>query len=93
MFFDIHSTDPTAAQQRNYVLTLLRLLSNVFSTPVLSHWLLSVHKAGMTRDVLVPCLLNEDPMVRTAAASLAFNVAGGVQRGRVGRVHGSGGGG
>ncbi|KAF8221391.1 DUF862-domain-containing protein [Tricholoma matsutake] len=86
VFLDKCSTDPTAAQQRNYILTLLRLLSNVFSTPVLSRRLFAVYKASVTKDVLVPSLLNEDPAVRTAAASLAFNVAGWMQRGRAGRI-------
>jgi PUL domain len=85
-FLDKCSADSAATQQRNYTLTLLRLLSNAFSTPVLSRRLLAVHKASMTRDVLVPSLLNDDLVVRTAAASLAFNVAGWVQRGRVGRL-------
>jgi len=38
----------------------------------------------------VPSLLSEDVVVRTAAASLAFNVAGWVQRGRVVSVRGAG---
>jgi hypothetical protein len=88
-FIDKFSQDPTAAQQRNYTLTLLRLLSNVFSSPALSRWLFTVHKGSMTRDVLVPSLLHGDPVVQTAAASLAFNAAGWVQRGRVGRVQGT----
>jgi hypothetical protein len=88
-FIDKLSQDPAAAQQRNYTLTLLRLLSNVFSSPTLSRRLFAIHKGSMTRDVLVPSLLHGDPVVQTAAASLAFNAAGWVQRGRVGRVQGT----
>jgi desumoylating isopeptidase 1 len=50
-----------------------------------------VYRGGVTRDVLVPGLLSEDAAVRTSAASLAFNVAGWMQRGRVGREEGGGG--
>lgn len=38
--------------------------------------------------VLVPSLLHEDGAVRTAAASLAFNVAAFIQKGRVAKVRG-----
>lgn len=39
-------------------------------------------------SVLVPSLLHEDGAVRTAAASLAFNVAAFIQKGRVAKVRG-----
>jgi hypothetical protein len=45
-FIDKFSQDPTAAQQRNYTLTLLRLLSNVFSSPTLSRQLFTVRKGA-----------------------------------------------
>ena len=86
-FFDKCINDPTVIE-RSYILTLLRLLSNAFSTPVLSRRLLTVYKGKMTTDILLPNLTNADLLVRTAAASLAFNVAGWVQRGRSVRVPG-----
>jgi len=88
-FFDKCINDPAALQQRSYILTLLRLLSNAFSTPVLSRRLLTVYKGIMTTDIILPNLTNADPLVRTAAVSLAFNIAAWVQRGRVGRIPGT----
>jgi hypothetical protein len=81
---------------RNYVLTLLRLLCNAFSSAVVAKRLLSaVPSSGETmspRDfltsLLVSALLHQDAAVRTAAASLAFNVAGYRQKGRVEKVKG-----
>ncbi|KAK7048237.1 PPPDE putative peptidase domain-containing protein [Favolaschia claudopus] len=66
---------------RNYVLTTLRLLANVFKTPALARTLLCGD--GLALGILVPSLLHTDAMVRTAASSLAFNAAAGVQRARV----------
>ena len=43
----------------------------------------------VVKGVVVRGLLHGDGAVRTAAASLVFNVAGYVQRGRVERVRGS----
>ena len=88
MFFDKCVDDPTAVQHRSYVLTLLRLLSNAFSNPVLSRRLLREYKGTMTTNILVPNLANGDATVRTTAATLAFNVAGWVQRGRAARIPG-----
>lgn len=74
-------SDPTA---RNYVLTLLRLFSNTFATPALARSVLSVvgKRKGVT-SLLVSSLLHADAPVRTAAASLAFNVAACVQKERL----------
>lgn len=41
-------------------------------------------------SVLVQAILHEDKLVRVAAASVAFNVAAWVQRGRVARIQGGG---
>ncbi|KII86619.1 hypothetical protein PLICRDRAFT_113667 [Plicaturopsis crispa FD-325 SS-3] len=72
------------AGTRNYVLTVLRLLANAFSSAALAGELVGGRgRAGIT-DVLVPALLHEDAAVRTAAASLAFNVAAYLHKGRHG---------
>jgi hypothetical protein len=42
------------------MLTLLRLLSDVFSTPVLSRWLFSTHKADMMRVVKEGMVVDEE---------------------------------
>lgn len=94
----------SAVSPRNYVLTVLRMLSNVFSNPPLARRLLSGSSTnpngnaipqsisrGSVTALLVPTLLHEDAAVRTAAASLAFNVAAYLQTGRVARVKGSSG--
>lgn len=72
---------------RNYILTVLRLLSNVFSSPALAQKLFLSEREVMTA-VLVPSLLHADGAVRTAAASLAFNAAAFVQKGRVDKIKG-----
>ena len=77
---------------RATLLTLLRLLSNAIGSPSLARPLLVSDpqaKAAVT-GVLVQTLLHEDRLVRVAAASVAFNVAAWVQRGRVARLTGSG---
>lgn len=69
---------------RNVLLTALRLLCNAFSSPALARRLLQDARArGALTEVLVPSLLHADAPVRTAAASLAFNVAATVQAARV----------
>jgi hypothetical protein len=77
----------TMAPPRNFALTLLRTFSNAFATPVLVQRILV---SGKLRDdltgFLVANLLNEDASVRTAAASLAFNVAASLQARRVKKV-------
>ncbi|KAF8827487.1 hypothetical protein HHX47_DHR4000368 [Lentinula edodes] len=76
---------------RAYLLTLLRLLSNTFSSPVLApQLLLGQVKFSMTA-LLVSTLLHEDAGVRTAAASLVFNAAAFLQKGRVDAVKNGGG--
>lgn len=75
-----------ASSLRNFILTVLRLLSNAFASPVLAQKLL-LHETKKTMTaVLVPSLLHADGAVRTAAASLAFNVAGIIQKGRIANV-------
>ncbi|KAF7365360.1 hypothetical protein MVEN_00408000 [Mycena venus] len=84
---------PAQAQdkgKRNYLLTVLRLLANAFQTPALGRALLCGGD-GATLGTLVPALLHVDAAVRTAAASLAFNAAAGVQRARLATGAGLGG--
>lgn len=73
---------------RNYILTVLRMLSNTFSNSALTQFLLSGDTRVEVTSLLVSTLLHEDAAVRTAAASLAFNVATYLQKGRVDRVKG-----
>jgi desumoylating isopeptidase 1 len=87
---------------RNYILTTLRMLANAFHSPTLARRLLSrstytgaqgvgnsLSGRKRTTALLVPALLHEDSAVRTAAASLAFDVSAWLQKGRVERVRGS----
>ncbi|KAJ7505456.1 PPPDE putative peptidase domain-containing protein [Mycena galericulata] len=77
---------------RNYVLTALRLLTNAFACAPLQRVLLAGPGSdGAALGTLVPALLHADSAVRTAAASLAFNAAAGVQRARVATAAGLGG--
>ncbi|KDR82390.1 hypothetical protein GALMADRAFT_237672 [Galerina marginata CBS 339.88] len=80
----ISALETTSKGARNYVLTVLRLLCNAFSSPVLAKKLL---RGNETRDkitaVLVPSLLHSDPAVRTSSASLAFDIAAVLQKERV----------
>ena len=74
---------------RNYLLTVLRMVANAFAAPALTRALLSGAVGGKRASVtalLVGSLLHADVHVRTAAASLAFNVAACVQRGRLEQV-------
>ncbi|KAJ4481957.1 PPPDE putative peptidase domain-containing protein [Lentinula aciculospora] len=83
-------TSSAANAPRAYLLTLLRLLSNAFSSRVLApQLLLGQIRASMTA-VLVPTLLHKDASVRTAAASLVFNAAAFLQKGRVEAVRNGG---
>ncbi|KAG5643058.1 hypothetical protein DXG03_001615 [Asterophora parasitica] len=82
----LKTVDP-ASNPRNYLLTVLRLLSNAFSTPALAHTLFLTSRATLA-EVIVPSLLHADGAVRTAAASLTFNVAAYLQKGRVEKVKG-----
>ncbi|KAI0755121.1 PPPDE putative peptidase domain-containing protein [Daedaleopsis nitida] len=89
----LDSSDPAQkAGGRNYLLTVLRTLANGFAHAALCKTLLSRasprgKRAELTR-VVVATLLHEDATVRTAAASLAFNVAATVQRSRVEKLRG-----
>ena len=80
------------AAGRNYILTVLRLLSNGFAHTALARALLSraapVGKRTQVTRVVVATLLHEDAAVRTAAASLTFDVAAALQKSRVDRLRG-----
>ena len=80
---------------KNVLLTTLRLVTNTFGNVVLARALLlgGVQGRGQgTREkitrLVVGGLLSEDSSVRSAAASLAFNVSAFYQRGRVEGVRG-----
>ncbi|RDX49944.1 DUF862-domain-containing protein [Lentinus brumalis] len=90
----LDSTDPDEkAAGRNYLLTVLRMLANGFAHAVLARTILSRASPGGKRApvtrVVVATLLHEDAAVRTAAASLAFNVAAALQKSRVERLRGT----
>lgn len=76
------SSQEAPATTRPYILTTLRLLSNAFSSDQLARVLLSAKRTAVTA-LLVSSLLHADASVRTAAASLAFNVASFLQNGRL----------
>ncbi|KAI0056556.1 DUF862-domain-containing protein [Artomyces pyxidatus] len=80
----IHADAPRAT-----LLTLLRLLSNALGTALARPLLAgdAQAKAALT-GVLVQTLLHADRLVRVSAASVAFNLAAWVQRGRVARAKG-----
>ncbi|KAG6867606.1 hypothetical protein C0993_000595 [Termitomyces sp. T159_Od127] len=80
----------SASNPRNFLLTTLRLLSNAFATSVLAQ-ILFTSARGTIAAVLIPSLLHTDALVRTAAASLAFNVAAYLQIGRVESLRGGSG--
>ncbi|CCM04945.1 uncharacterized protein FIBRA_07142 [Fibroporia radiculosa] len=88
----VQALDESQADARNCVLVTLRLLSNTFATTTLAKSLLSLSggRSEITR-MLVSSLLHKDAAVRTAAASLAFNVAAFLQKGRVDKLRGVGG--
>ena len=81
----------TSNAPRNYILTVLRMLSNAFSNTVLARILLSPARHAEITSLLVTTLLHDDTPVRTAAASLAFNVAAYLQKGRIEKVRGGNG--
>lgn len=74
---------------RPYLLTLLRLLSNGFSSTPLAQRLLVKDRSVVTA-LLVSTLLHEDASVRTAAASLSFNISAFVQTCRIEKVKNGG---
>lgn len=59
------------------------MLCNAFSHPVLSQQLLKSPTREKVTEVLVPSLLHADGLVRTAAASLTFDVSSVFQKARV----------
>jgi len=59
------------------------MLCNAFSHPVLSQQLLKSPIREKVTEVLVPSLLHADGLVRTAAASLTFDVSSVFQKARV----------
>ncbi|KAF7767898.1 hypothetical protein Agabi119p4_7141 [Agaricus bisporus var. burnettii] len=69
---------------RNFILTVLRLLCNSFSSPMLARRILTdgAVKPMMT-SFIVASLLHDDGSVRTAAASLAFNIGAWLQNSRI----------
>ncbi|KAH8104592.1 DUF862-domain-containing protein [Cristinia sonorae] len=76
------SNPDAQASARPYLLTTLRLFSNAFSNDSLARSILSSKRTTVT-TLLVSSLLHTDASVRTAAASLTFNVAAFLQKGRV----------
>jgi desumoylating isopeptidase 1 len=88
------TTHVAADEKRNYALTMLRLLSNSFSNVLLASSLLSNAPSAAedpsprTRvtDLLLTLFFSEDGAVRTAAASVAFNMAAYIQKRRVSRL-------
>ena len=85
----LQQSDPSF-NPRNFLLTTLRLLSNAFATPVLAQTLFTSARAAVAA-VVIPSLLHTDGSVRTAAASLAFNVSAYLQKSRVEKVRGGAG--
>ena len=86
----LDSPDPAQkSSARNYLLTVLRLIANGFAHVALTRALLA---RGGKREVVtravVATLLHEDAAVRTAAASLAFNIAAALQQSRVEQLRG-----
>ncbi|THH06707.1 hypothetical protein EW146_g9529 [Bondarzewia mesenterica] len=73
---------------RPTLLTLLRLLSNALSSPLLARGLLAadLQAKSVVTEMLVQMILHEDRLVRVASASVAFNIAAWVQRGRAARL-------
>lgn len=60
---------------RNSYVTLLRLLSNMFSNLDVATHLLGSNVRQKVDAIVVPCLLHSDSAVRSAAAGVAFNTA------------------
>ena len=81
---EVLETGEISKGRRNYVVTVLRLLCNTFSNAVLTRSILMDDRLRPTlTGVLIQSLLWEDGSVRTAASSMAFNVAAWLQKGRV----------
>ena len=76
---------------RSFMLTFLRLLANGFAHTALAKTLLSRGPGGRRAEAtraVVSALLVEDGAVRTAAASVVFDVAAALQRSRVEHLRG-----
>lgn len=71
---------------RNLILTSLRMLCNTLTSPFLARQLAG--DSGVAA-FLVPTLLHDDAAIRTAAASLAFNLSSAIQRSRVDKLRGN----
>jgi hypothetical protein len=71
--------DSSSPLSRNVVLTALRLFSNCFAHQILAQKSSSIDRPKLT-TVLVATLLHSDTEVRTAAASLAFNLSAFIQK-------------
>ncbi|THV03884.1 DUF862-domain-containing protein [Dendrothele bispora CBS 962.96] len=86
----LDSESDSTTISRPYILTFLRLLCNAFSSPILASRLLvdPGTKSSLT-TVLVKTVLHKDGTVRTAAASLMFDVSSFVQKLRVDKVVGN----
>lgn len=73
---NILSKGTSGSLTRPTQITLLRLLCNCFTNPILAGRLLSEHKArDKVSSILVQALLEEDNTIRVAAGSLAYNTA------------------
>jgi hypothetical protein len=68
---------------RNYLLTLLRLFSNVFACPpIANRFVVGAQKQKLT-ELVVQTLLHDDASVKNASASVIFNLAAVVQSNRM----------
>ena len=81
----VEALDSPHKGSRNYVLTVVRMLCNAFAHATLSQKLLASRliREKITGEVLIPSLLHSDGLVRTAAASLAFDISAVLQKSRV----------
>ena len=80
---DVLGTWENIKGPRNYVLTVLRLMCNLFSSVVLARRILTDETLrGILTGVMVESLVSEDGSVRTAASSIAFNMAAWLQNGK-----------
>ncbi|KAG6372894.1 putative thioredoxin family protein [Boletus reticuloceps] len=70
---------------RSYLLTVLRMLANAFSNQVLAREVILFTREGVTK-LLVDALLHDDATVKSAAASLGFNIAAYLQKRRIDKV-------
>jgi len=78
----IAALSASSPNPRNYLLTLLRLLSNSFACAPLGRRVAHEWRTRLT-PFLITTLLHADAVVRTSAASLVFNLSAFFQNGRV----------